>query len=215
MAVRKSAKIGMTFGEFLILDSKHINNDTRYLVRCLKCGAEQWKCRHSIEREITECDKCGHGRKNCNANGHYGEPIYKRYIQIKRRLKHNAHYIGVKMCKAWRENFMEFYKWAMKSGFSPELTIDRIDNKKGYSPSNCRWVDLKAQANNKRSNVIVEYNNERLTLAQFSDKYAEPRGISRSLVYQRYKRGKTLDEIINMPVAINKWSKKRKEKQAG
>ena len=36
--------------------------------------------------------------------------------------------------------------------------IDRIDNDKEYSPSNSRWVTLKEQQSNKRSNHVIEFN---------------------------------------------------------
>jgi hypothetical protein len=37
-----------------------------------------------------------------------------------------------------------------------KCTIDRIDNDKGYSPDNCRWVDMKVQSSNKSSNRKAE-----------------------------------------------------------
>ena len=57
---------------------------------------------------------------------------------------------GIKICKSW-EDPVAFYKWARSHGYKKNLSIDRINNDKGYSPANCRWATNKQQANNKRN----------------------------------------------------------------
>lgn len=75
---------------------------------------------------------------------------------------------GISVCDEWN-NYERFEEWAMSHGYSDLLTIDRIDNSKGYSPDNCRWATYKEQANNTRSNVHVVINGVDHTVAEWSD----------------------------------------------
>ncbi len=54
---------------------------------------------------------------------------------------------GIKVCEEW-QSFDAFLKWAVESGFRPELQIDRIDNDGNYEPENCRWVTHAEQQQN-------------------------------------------------------------------
>lgn len=60
----------------------------------------------------------------------------------------NRAYRHCTMCSEWRMSFAAFKAWATKAGYRNWLSIDRIDDKKGYSPDNCRWVDWKVQRRN-------------------------------------------------------------------
>ena len=112
------------------------------------------------------------------------------------------------MCDEWYYDYEKFKEWALNNGYSDELTIDRIDNSKGYSPDNCRWVTPKEQANNRTSNTIIEYKGERLTISQMAEKY----NVSRYLISQRLRAGWTVIDAIEKPVDRRKWSNARKNK---
>jgi hypothetical protein len=63
---------------------------------------------------------------------------------------------GIAVCDEWRCSFPEFQRWAEASGFARGLQLDRIDNKTGYCPANCRWVTIVQQARNRRTTVMTE-----------------------------------------------------------
>lgn len=54
------------------------------------------------------------------------------------------------MCKEWRDSFPTFQKWALANGYEKHLTIERIDNEKGYSPDNCKFITADEQKCNRR-----------------------------------------------------------------
>lgn len=104
---------------------------------------------------------------------------------------------GISVCDEWL-TFENFYSWAMKNGYSDELSIDRINNDAGYSPENCRWVDAKTQANNRRSNKVIEYNNERHTLSEWSS----ITGIKAGTLNARLQKGWPVEKALFTPVKI-------------
>jgi hypothetical protein len=93
---------------------------------------------------------------------------------------HNKYYKdygqrGIIICPDWlsknkkHDGWKRFKEWALNNGYNNNLSIDRIDNNKGYSPDNCRWVTEKKQANNRRSNIVITYRGKTQTLTQWCD----------------------------------------------
>ena len=66
---------------------------------------------------------------------------------------------GITVCKEWRESTKAFFDWALANGYKKGLQIDRIDNLKGYSPDNCRFVTVKENCLNRgpKSNTKSKY----------------------------------------------------------
>lgn len=74
---------------------------------------------------------------------------------------------GITVCDEWRNDYKNFYDWAVSSGYKDGLSIDRIDNAKGYSPNNCRWVTFHEQVNHKENSVYYSHNGETHTMAEW------------------------------------------------
>lgn len=87
--------------------------------------------------------------------------LYNTWVTLKARCNSitNKNYKqyggrGIKVCDEWM-SYIPFMEWAKLNGHKKGLTIDRIDNNKGYSPSNCRFVDRLVQSNNRSNNILI------------------------------------------------------------
>ena len=87
------------------------------------------------------------------------KPTHKRYSDYGGR--------GITVCEEWNNSFETFYHWAINNGYNNSLTIDRIDNDKGYFPNNCKWATYEEQANNKRTCHYITYNGETHTIKEW------------------------------------------------
>jgi hypothetical protein len=101
---------------------------------------------------------------------------------------------GIQVCARWHNSFENFLE---DMGACPKgMSIERIDNNKGYSPSNCKWATRIEQARNTRTNHIVQYEGKQLTISA----WAKEVGISKGCLYDRISRNKwPIEKALTIP----------------
>ncbi len=108
---------------------------------------------------------------------------------------------GIKVCKQW-DSFQNFQK-DMSSTYKKGLTLDRINNNKGYYPKNCRWADRKMQGNNRRSNILLTHNG----ITKNATQRSKIVGIKADTIIKRFHRFNwTHEQILTTPL-IKKYDK--------
>ena len=97
---------------------------------------------------------------------------------------------GITVCPEWSASFDAFWR-DMGPTYRQGLTLDRIDNDKGYSKANCRWATHKTQAANTRNVVLVE--------GIPAGDWADQHGVKRTTLYYRLAHGCPLEHLADAP----------------
>ncbi len=161
--------VGKRFGRLSVISKSEKRNPT---------GSIYWECRcdcgtlllvdgRSLRGGLQRSCGClqreyAHNQHNNLTHGGRNERLYRVWRGMLDRCyypSNNRYHIyggrGITVCDEWRTNYANFRDWAIATGYDPDAprgkcTIDRINVDGPYSPQNCRWVDMKAQAANKR-----------------------------------------------------------------
>jgi hypothetical protein len=101
---------------------------------------------------------------------------------------------GIKVCDSWRYSFTTFLK-DMGPRPSAKHSIDRIDNAKGYEPSNCRWATREEQNGNMRTSVRLTHDGR----TQCVSAWAREMGLSATTLVARLRNGWSVERALTAP----------------
>lgn len=190
---RKQApiEIGMRFGHLVVIGKSHpvVCGDHNRAASIVKCDCGNTRIAVNTEMLIGKLKCCG----LCEFSGNYkhgcsDSKLYKKWKSMNDRCKHptgkNAKYAGISVCQEWKD-FKAFKAWATKHGYRDGLSIDRINPNGNYEPSNCRFITMTEQANNKNNTIYLVRNGERKTLIEWS----KITGINPKTIRLRLRRG--------------------------
>ena len=200
--------IGEVFGRLAVIEKaeskKYIGKKpismSRWVCQC-ECGNQPTVFGRALRSGATK--SCGCWRKdhpNYFLHGHTrrGKPsrTYHTWNSMKQRCSdpsipnwHNYGGRGIKVCKRW----LDFRNFLADMGEKPVgLTLERNDNERGYSPSNCRWATYKEQHRNSRQTHKITYKGKTLCVTD----WAILLHIDRNVLFNRLRRGWTIDRLF-------------------
>lgn len=169
---------GQRFGKLTAIRCIGINKNRQSVWRCkCDCGSEIDVRSSSLRNGDTSSCGCLQRKISKKANTKHGEShsnLYNIWTSMKARCHNPENHAfnrygarGITVCDEWH-TYANFRDWSMSNGYEAGLSIDRIDNNKGYFPENCRWTTSKKQANNRESNHTITFNGETHTLAEWA-----------------------------------------------
>lgn len=191
---------GHRFGKLTVLGDAAPRQYKNRIARVVRCRCD---CGNEIESLITQLK----GRT-------YGCGCYRREKQLTHGMSKTRTYRiwwgmvlrgtgkmcrknyadkGITVCDRWLtfENFLE----DMGERPGPKMTVERIDNLKGYSPKNCKWATYDAQARNRCTNSIYEYRGESMCVTDLAKKV----GMDLGTLCSRLKQ-MSVEDAVNTPI---------------
>ena len=186
-------------------ENSNSSKDAYWLCRC-DCGQETVVCGKSLKSALTKSCGCYNRSKN-QTHGGSNDRLYRIWIGMRGRCnnhkdKNYPRYggRGIVVCAEWNFDYSAFQSWAKANGYQDNLTIDRIDNNGDYCPSNCRWVSMSVQVNNRTNNRLLTFDGRTQTVAQWSREL----GIPETTVRNRKRRGWSDEQALLTPSVSNR-----------
>lgn len=191
---------GRRFNRWTVIgyDAKRSTRDYKYWICRCDCGTVKSVLRTSLVNNRSMscgCHSIEAARHRKNAHHESKSRLYNVWVKMRGRCNdpNDTRYAqygwrGISVCKEW-EDYFTFKEWAINNGYDKDApygqcTLDRIDVNGNYQPDNCRWISMKEQSYNRRSNRRLTYNGETLTVREWEEKQHFRKGIIESRLHR-------------------------------
>lgn len=163
-------------------------------------------CNHKIKScgctRIEACSINGGKANKSPINGDSSSRLYNIWKNIKQRTTNpkvpNYNMYGgrgITICDEWKSapyGYLTFKEWSLNNGYDDSKSIDRIDNDKGYSPDNCRWITHEEQQWNRMNNHFIQWEKYVFPMSIWS----KITGIKEITICSRMMHGFSIKDIL-------------------
>lgn len=159
------------------------------------CGKSKWVAERSVRRgKSTSCGSCANKTHGMSKSPAYAvwRSMIARCDNPKHKAYHNYGGRGLSVCREW----YDFNVFLADMGEPPfkGASLDRTDNNKGYTKTNCRWVNATEQSRNKRNNRILAVRGVSKTVGE----WAQEMGIKHNTICYRLENGWTPEDAVTV-----------------
>lgn len=205
--------VGTIFGRLRVVEFYGRIDSKNFWVCICECGKKKisWGP-HLLSGDIKSCGCLSRqvSRENFLIHGESNKTKTKEYeswMAMKARCYHvnNISYKnyggrGIRVCRRWLQGAKgkhPFLCFLHDMGRRPtnNHSLDRKNNKKGYSPENCRWATKAEQMYNTSRTIIIKIDGEALPLCIALKKY----NISATAYYLRRRKGWSIPKTFKTP----------------
>lgn len=193
---------GKKFGRWTILGFSSFNaagGTCMWECECA-CGAKRLVSGTNLKQGRTQSCGCLQKERvsfHRKTHGKSNHPLYQKWHRMLSRCgnpKHRDYFWygarGIKVCERWHD--FSLFLSDMEDGWKPTLSLDRIDNNRGYEPLNCRWATAMEQVCNTRRNIIIDTPWGRMAACHAADKI----GVNRKAFLDRIRKGYPDDKLF-------------------